>query len=135
MVDSTPTPWDKCLRGWLFIELQPFSLVRDAHFGGDEHFALFQTHLAALPDVGDVMPGCNGLRKVRWNDPRRGKGKRGGLRVVYLTLPEIRVILLVDVYDKGEAEDLSPREKQIISRHVGEVKRALLTRYAERKEN
>ena len=36
-----------------------------------------------IPELGDVMPGTGGLRKVRWEDARRGKGKRVGLRVIY----------------------------------------------------
>ncbi len=36
--------------------------------------------------MGDVMPGTGGFRKVRWEDARRGKGKRGGLRVMYYYL-------------------------------------------------
>jgi hypothetical protein len=38
------------------------------------------------PEMGDVMPGTGGFRKVRWEDARRGKGKRGGLRVMYYYL-------------------------------------------------
>jgi mRNA-degrading endonuclease RelE of RelBE toxin-antitoxin system len=35
------------------------------------------------PEAGDTIPGTGGLRKVRFADERRGKGKRGGLRVIY----------------------------------------------------
>jgi hypothetical protein len=35
------------------------------------------------PELRDVMPGTGGFRKVRWEDARRGKSKRGGLRVIY----------------------------------------------------
>ena len=41
------------------------------------------------------MPGCGGLRKVRIADPRRGKGKRGGIRVIYLHVPEASVVYLM----------------------------------------
>ena len=61
------------------------------------------------------MPGCGGLRKLRWSDPRRGKGKRSGLRVIYLNLPEHSRFILVDVYDKDDQEDLSSAERQILA--------------------
>ncbi len=35
------------------------------------------------------MPGCGGLRKIRYADPQRGKGKRGGLRIIYLFIPNV----------------------------------------------
>ena len=61
------------------------------------------------------MPGCGGLRKIRWPDPRRAKGKRGGLRLIYLHVPEAATILLLDVYDKDETADLSPAERKELS--------------------
>lgn len=125
MVDSTPTMWDKeeaWSEGWLFIEFPEFSRFRDDYFRTDSSFADFQTNLVIQPDQGDVVPGCGGLRKVRWADPRRGKGKRGGLRVIYLLLPEIRVIVLLDVYDKEEAIDLTPHQKREISRLAKAIK-------------
>jgi hypothetical protein len=44
---------------------------------------LLQLELMDNPTAGDVMEGTGGLRKLRQADPRRGKGKRGGLRVIY----------------------------------------------------
>ena len=61
------------------------------------------------------MQGTGGLRKIRWPDPRRGKGKRGGLRVIYLYLPMARLIVFLDVYDKDEAEDLTTEDKKTFS--------------------
>jgi hypothetical protein len=47
----------------------------------EEEYAELQWTLIRHPDIGDVMPGCKGLRKMRWK--LRGKGKRGGMRVIY----------------------------------------------------
>ena len=44
---------------------------------------MLQEALLKNPEKGDVMPGTGGFRKLRWRDPRLGKGKRGGLRVIY----------------------------------------------------
>lgn len=50
----------------------------------DESYRELQRALMENPEMGDVMPGTGGFRKVRWEDARRSKGKRGGLRVIYL---------------------------------------------------
>ena len=49
----------------------------------DERYRALQKELASNPQAGDLMPGTGGFRKVRWADPRRGKGRRGGLRIIY----------------------------------------------------
>lgn len=70
------------------------------------------------PELGDVMPGTGGFRKVRWEDPRRGKGKRGGLRVIYYYLTAEYQIWLFTLYDKGEASDLTADEKKALKKAI-----------------
>lgn len=89
----------------LFVETRGFSSTLSEYFEDDESYRHFQESLMENPEAGAVMRGCGGLRKVRWQDPRRGKGKRSGLRVIYLHLPEFSVLGLVDVY--GTAHPLS----------------------------
>ena len=60
------------------------------------------------------MPGTGGFRKVRWADPKRGKGRRGGLRVIYYYFSGEQQIWLMTLYDKDEAPDLTPKEKQAL---------------------
>jgi hypothetical protein len=74
------------------------------------------------PDRGDVMPGCGGLRKIRTADPRRGKGKRGGARVIYLYVPEAKWFFMLDAYDKDEQDDLTAAEKKVLSGLARELK-------------
>lgn len=64
-------------------EAYAFASVREELFQGDEPFRWFQNALMANPRAGGVIPGTHGARKVRWNDPRRSKGKRSGIRVIY----------------------------------------------------
>lgn len=68
--------------------------------------------------MGDLMPGTGGFRKVRWEDARRGKGKRGGLRVVYYYLSADYQIWFFTLYDKGEAVDLTAEEKKILKKAI-----------------
>lgn len=65
-----------------FVELPFFERIRKDDMD-DEAYRLLQLALLDNPKVGDVMEGTGGLRKLRQADPRRGKGKRGGLRVIY----------------------------------------------------
>ena len=60
------------------------------------------------------MSGTGGFRKLRWADQRRGKGRRGGLRIIYYYFPADRQIWFMTLYDKDEASDLTPKERQIL---------------------
>lgn len=52
----------------------------------DESYRALQRLLLTSPEAGAVMPGTGGFRKLRWEDPRREKGKRVGLRIIYYYL-------------------------------------------------
>ncbi len=97
---------------YLFIEAIDFTSSIKSYFGSDDAYAEFQAILAEQPDKGDVIPGASPLRKLRWGDKRRGMGKRGGLRVIYIHIPDLGVLFLLDVYGKDEADNLSNDEKQ-----------------------
>ena len=77
-----------------------------------------QLVLLENPQMGDVMPGTGGFRKMRWQDPRRGKGKRGGLRVIYYYLIADHQIWFFTLYDKDEATDLSNDEKKLLKQAI-----------------
>ena len=96
-----------------FLEAPAFTRYLSRYLTDDEYREL-QNRLAAAPELGDVMPGTGGFRKVRWADPKRGKGRRGGLRVIYYYFPGERQIWLMTLYDKEEASDLTPKEKQAL---------------------
>ena len=66
----------------LFVELPPFSRYRQTYLDDDAYHQL-QLLLLQQPEAGDVIKDTGGLRKLRFADSRRGKGKRGGLRVIY----------------------------------------------------
>ena len=68
------------------------------------------------PLRGDVMPGTGGFRKLRWHDSKRGKGKRGGLRIIYYYLMSDYQVWLVTIYNKDEMIDLSAEEKRTLKR-------------------
>ena len=98
----------------IFIESRMFT-ARLKDFLGAEAYCEFQNVLMASPMKGRVMPGCGGLRKIRVEGEQRGKGKRGGARVVYLHIPEAFRIDLLAIYGKDEQDDLSPRERRVLA--------------------
>lgn len=88
-----------------FIELHPFATVRDKYLSDDE-FATLQHFLAAHPDAGDVIPRSGGCRKLRW--AIEGRGKRGGVRVIYFLRLNSGNIVLVTMYAKNVQENIDP---------------------------
>lgn len=105
-----------------FVEAPAFSRYRDDYLD-DEGLAELQLSLAANPETGDLVPGAGGIRKLRWKDPRRKKGKRGGLRVIYYCFLSDEEIWLLTLYDKDEAADLTKDEKEQLRRAL-EAERA-----------
>lgn len=89
----------------------------------DDAYAQLQQELMDDPNKGNVIPGCGGLRKVRTSNPKRGKGKRGGLRVIYLYIPETKWFFMLDIYGKDEHADLTADEKKALSKLATELKR------------
>ncbi len=70
----------------------------------DTEYGAFQEYLAANPDMGDVVRGSGGVRKVRWN--RRGTGKSGGVRVLYFARTEAGQIWLLLIYAKSAVDSI-----------------------------
>ena len=97
----------------LFVELPAFSRYR-ADYLNDEDFRSLQNELMENPEKGDVIEGNGGLRKLRRPDPKRRKGKRGGLRVIYFWWGAGRQFWLFTLYGKDEMEDLSAKEKGML---------------------
>jgi hypothetical protein len=109
------------MRG-VFIESSEFT-EWIGHFLSDDSYAEIQRRLMDNPDSGDVMPGCGGLRKLRTADPKRGKGKRGGARLIYLYVPAARHFYMLDIYGKDEKDDLTSDERNQLRTLAFELKR------------
>lgn len=86
----------------------------------DEEYAALQGVLSVLPEAGDLIKQTGGLRKLRWSEQRRGKGKRGGVRVIYYWHSKASLIYMLLAYSKDEQDDLSATEKRALARFVKE---------------
>jgi len=105
----------------IFIESKAFEKLREKYLD-DESYRDLQNFLVLQPLSGDVIQGTGGLRKLRWS--AKGKGKRGGIRIIYLYLTEKSHIHFLTVYAKNEVSDLTADEKKILKCMVKELKNA-----------
>ena len=82
----------------------------------DDEYRLLQQDLVARPDAGRLIRGTGGLRKVRW--ATKGRGKRGGARIVYYWHAAGDRLLMLLAYAKGEQDDLTPRQRAVLRKIV-----------------
>jgi mRNA-degrading endonuclease RelE of RelBE toxin-antitoxin system len=84
----------------------------------DDDYRSFQIAMVLRPRLGPVIPGSGGLRKVRWSS--RGKGKRGGSRVIYYWDQQSDTFYMLYAYGKSEREDLTVEQLRMLRRLVRE---------------
>ena len=106
-----------------FVEVSGFS--RGIEREGAEVLREIQVELLKNLESGKVIQGTGGLRKLRMPHSRRGKGKRGGYRVIYLDLPHIERTYLLALYSKDEKDDISAQEKKSLRQLVLNLKEGI----------
>jgi mRNA-degrading endonuclease RelE of RelBE toxin-antitoxin system len=84
----------------------------------DDTYRELQVALAERPDMGAVIVGSGGLRKVRW--AAQGRGKRGGVRVIYYWAVKQERLLMLLMYPKSERDDLTREQLKILRKIVEE---------------
>ncbi len=84
----------------------------------EEEYRALQLALLFRPEQGAVIKGSGGLRKIRWG--AKGKGKRGGCRIIYYLDKPQEIIYMLFPYEKSAQADLSPQQLKILSRLVKE---------------
>ena len=82
----------------------------------DEDYPRLQAALIANPDLGDLIRGTGGLRKMRWS--AKGRGKRGGVRVIYYWITRRDQVLLLVIYPKSARDDLTADERKLLAKLV-----------------
>lgn len=93
------------------------------HKLSEQDFINFETELLKDPQQGTVIPGMDGLRKIRVKSTT--KGKRGGFRLDYLDFPEHEILYYIVIYPKSVKDDLSSEEKKIILNMVHIIKKGV----------
>ena len=87
-----------------FIETKLFSRLV-AEYMSDEQYSNLQNALIKDPEAGDLIPGSGGVRKLRWGVA--GRGKRGGIRVIYYARTRQGQIWMLTLYAKNVMENIS----------------------------
>ena len=82
----------------------------------DDEYRKLQGALVINPDLGPIIPGGHGLRKLRWRIS--GKGKRGGLRIIYYWYTQDEKIYMLIPYGKSEQEDLTRDQMKLLNAYV-----------------
>jgi hypothetical protein len=102
------------------VELPEF--LRKSHdlLANEERLSLIN-YLAAHPQAGDLMQGTGGIRKLRW--AAQGRGKSGGVRVIYYYHNGTVPLFLLTVFGKGEKANLSKSECNDLSKITGLLRR------------
>ena len=100
-----------------FIETRLFTrLVQD--YLSDEQYAELQMSLVANPELGPVIAGTGGVRKLRWAAP--GRGKRGGYRVIYYVRRPKGIIWMLTMYPKNVADSIPAHVLKEIREELGD---------------
>lgn len=91
------------LRVFTFVETKLFTELVGQYLSDDEYLEL-QLSLVANPEAGDLVRGSGGLRKLRWRVA--GRGKRGGIRVIYYLRSQQGQMWMLTLYAKNEEENI-----------------------------
>ena len=86
-----------------FIETKLFSRLLGEYLT-DDQYAELQAALVESPERGALVPGSGGVRNLRWSQP--GRGKRGGVRVIYYARTHEGLIWMLTIYAKNEEQDI-----------------------------
>ena len=100
-----------------FIETPIFTKLVRAHLD-DEQYRELQLALILRPELGRVVPGGGGIRKLRWAGS--GRGKRGGLRFMYFWEPARETIYFLYLFPKNEQADLTRAQLRVLRKVVEE---------------
>lgn len=84
------------------------------------------SYLAAHPKAGDLIEGTGGIRKLRWG--RGGRGKSGGVRVIYYYHSDLMPLYLITLFAKNEQDNLSQAERNALAKLVDILVEAWIAR-------
>jgi hypothetical protein len=84
----------------------------------DEAYRGLQSALMVRPEQGPLLRGAHGARKIRWG--AGGRGKRGGIRVIYYWSSIEAAFYMLYAYAKNEQGDLTPAQARVLGQLIRE---------------
>jgi len=106
----------------IFIESKAFSKAAPELLAEEDMMEL-QKGLLQNPKLGVVIPGTRSLRKLRFGLRAGGKGKRGGVRIIYFFLERKSHLHLLLIYPKSKKDDLTSKETKILNALVEQIEK------------
>jgi len=103
----------------IFIYTKEFDILWKLTGLDDSDLLELESDLLSNPAKGNVIQGTIGLRKLRWKVP--GKGKRGGIRLLYVDFAKHSKLILVSLIKKNETENISAKDKKILNKFIKEL--------------
>lgn len=118
----TPCPLPP-IRQWRMVKFPAMVIVETKTFTrrirellDDETYRSLQTYLVRHSSAGTVIPSTGGLRKLRW--PGSGRGKRGGIRIIYYWHATTDRLLMLFAFAKNESADLTAAQKKSLKQII-----------------
>ena len=99
----------------VFIETSTFTKLIGNYLSDDEYSGL-QNFLLMRPDAGAIVRGSGGVRKLRWAGA--GRGKRGGIRVIYYWKVNDSEVWMLTLYGKNERESIAAHVLKQIAKEI-----------------
>jgi len=99
----------------VFVEFPNFT-KRVTELLDDEDYRKLQAMLITNPELGDRIRGTGGLRKARWS--AKGRGKRGGVRVIYYWITKRDQVPMLVIYPKSARDDLTADQRKLLAKLV-----------------
>ena len=115
LAKGTALPYNQLME---FIEATAFTKYLYDYLSEDEYLGL-QSFLLQYPESGKVVRGSGGVRKVRW--AMSGKGKSGGVRIIYYFKKQVDEIWLLTIYSKNEVENIPAHLLRQIAKEIENV--------------
>ena len=100
------------------VELPEYTKRSDKLLNESESNSIIN-YLAAHPAAGNIMQGTGGIRKLRWSS--QGRGKSGGVRVIYYYHNQSMPLFLLTLFGKGEKDNLTKGERNDLAKFTSQL--------------
>ena len=103
----------------IFVTTKEFDKLWKSLGNSDRELRILENELIYDTLKGKVINGTEGLRKLRWQI--KGKGKRGGIRILYVDFPKFNILFFISLIKKNEKDNISQNDKKLINIFINNI--------------